>query len=93
MTSVPLVSASLLNLKPIVALMRLNAIYATTKTNILIGDKRHWRTINKTLCTFLTSKKLLDLYWENFLKNCEDRHDPFEKYINEIYKKEFCISP
>ena len=52
------------------------------KTNILIGNKRHWRTINKTLCTFLTSKKLLDLYWENFLKNCEDRHDPFEKYIN-----------
>lgn len=63
------------------------------KTNILIGDKRHWRTISKTLCTFLTSKKLLDLYWENFSKNCEDRHDPFEKYINEIYKKEFCISP
>jgi len=63
------------------------------KTNVLIGDKRHWRTINKTLCTFLTSKKLLDLYWEDFSKNCEDRHDPFEKYINEIYKKEFCISP
>ena len=63
------------------------------KTNVLIGDKRHWRTINKTLCTFLTSKKLLDLYWENFSKNCEDRHDPFEKYINEIYKNEFCISP
>ena len=63
------------------------------KTNILIGNKRHWRTINKTLCTFLTSKKLLDLYWENFSKNCEDRHDPFEKYINEIYKDEFCISP
>ena len=63
------------------------------KTNILIGDKRHWRTISKSLCTFLTSKKLLDLYWENFSKNCEDRHDPFEKYINEIYKNEFCISP
>ena len=63
------------------------------KTSILIGNKRHWRTINKTLCTFLTSKKLLDLYWENFSKNCEDRHDPFEKYINEIYKNEFCISP
>ncbi len=63
------------------------------KTNILIGNKRHWRTISKTLCTFLTSKKLLNLYWENFIKNCEDRHDPFEKYINEIYKKEFCISP
>ena len=63
------------------------------KTNILIGDKRHWRTISKSLCTFLTSKKLLDSYWENFSKNCEDRHDPFEKYINEIYKNEFCISP
>ncbi len=63
------------------------------KTNILIGNKRHWRTISKTLCTFLTSKKLLDLYWQNFSKNCEDRHDPFEKYINEIYKNEFCISP
>ena len=63
------------------------------KTNILIGNKRHWRTISKTLCTFLTSKKLLNLYWESFTKNCEDRHDPFEKYINEIYKNEFCISP
>ena len=63
------------------------------KTNVLIGDRRHWRTTGKTLCTFLTSKKLLDLYWQNFSKNCEDRHDPFEKYINEIYKKEFCISP
>ena len=63
------------------------------KTNILIGNKRHWRTISKTLCTFLTSKKLLDLYWQNFSTNCEDRHDPFEKYINEIFKKEICISP
>ena len=63
------------------------------KTNILIGSNRHWRTINKTLCTFLTSKKLLSDYWENFLKTCEDRHDPFEKYINEIYEKEICISP
>ena len=63
------------------------------KTNILIGNKRHWRTISKTLCTFLTSKKLLNIYWQNFSKNCEDRHDPFEKYINEIYRKEICISP
>ncbi len=63
------------------------------KTNILIGSNRHWRTINKTLCTFLTSKKLLNDYWESFLKTCEDRHDPFEKYINKIYEKEICISP
>jgi len=63
------------------------------KTNILIGNKRHWRTINKTLCTFMTSKTLLDQYWENFKKTCTDRHDPFEKYLNEIYLKEICVSP
>ncbi len=63
------------------------------KTNVLIGDKRHWRTINKTLCTFLTSKYLLNKYWINFEKNCIDRHEPFEKYLNEIYEKEICISP
>ena len=63
------------------------------KTNILIGNKRHWRTINKTLCTFMTSKDLLNKYWENFEKTCIDRNDPFEKYINEIYEKEVCISP
>ena len=33
------------------------------KTNILIGNKRHWRTINQTLCTFMTTKSLLDKYW------------------------------
>ena len=63
------------------------------KTNVLIGNKRHWRTIDKTLCTFLTTKKLLDKYWDNFYKNCLERHDPFEKYLNEIYSKEICISP
>ena len=63
------------------------------KTNILIGNKRHWRTISKTLCTFMTTKALLDKYWDNFYKTCLDRNDPFEKYLNEIYKKEFCISP
>ncbi len=63
------------------------------KTNLLVGNKRHWRTINKTLCTFMTSKSLLLKNWENFEKTCQDRNDPFEKYINEIYVKEICISP
>ena len=31
--------------------------------------------------------------WNNFKKTCQDRHDPFEKYLNEIYEKEICISP
>ena len=63
------------------------------KTNILIGSRRHWRTISKTLCTFLVSKKLFDKYWEKFFNTCVDRNDPFEKYINEIYENEICISP
>ena len=63
------------------------------KTNILIGNKRHWRTINQTLCTFMTTKSLLDKYWDNFYNTCLDRNDPFERHLNEIYTKEFCISP
>jgi hypothetical protein len=63
------------------------------KTNLLIGSKRHWRTVSKTLCTFLVSHKLIEKYWENFYNNCLDRHDPFEKYLNKIYEKELCVSP
>ena len=63
------------------------------KTNILIGNKRHWRTVSKTLCTFLTSHKLINKYWSNLYDYCLDRHDRFEKYINSIYEKEICISP
>jgi len=63
------------------------------KTNLLIGSKRHWRTVSKTLCTFLVSHKLIEKYWENFYNNCLDRHEPFEKYLNQIYEQELCISP
>ena len=63
------------------------------KTSLLIGSKRLWRTINKTLCTLLTSHRFIDKYWSNFYNNCLDRHDPFEKYLNELYQKEICISP
>ena len=63
------------------------------KTNILIGNKRHWRTITQTLCTFMTTKSLLDKYWDNFYNTCLDRNDPFENHLNQIYTKEFCISP
>ena len=63
------------------------------KTNVLIGNKRHWRTVSETLCTFMTCKQFIEKYWDNFYKNCLDRHVPFEKYINEIYQKEICVSP
>ena len=63
------------------------------KTSILIGSQQHWRTITKILCTFMISKRMFQKYTDNFEKNCEKRHDPFEKYINEILQKEIAISP
>ena len=69
-------------------------LYTTDrKTNVLIGSHRHWQLVDKTLCTFLTSKIILNQYWENFVKNCKKRHDPFEKYLNDIYKEEYCLAP
>ena len=69
-------------------------LYTTgKKTNIFIGSHRHWQMIDKTLCTFLTSKDILNQYWENFINTCKKRNDPFEKYLNEIYQKVYCFSP
>ncbi len=63
------------------------------KTNLLIGNKRHWRTVSKTLMTFMVSKSLVEKYWEDFFKTCVDLNDPWEKHFAEIYKQEVCISP
>ena len=62
-------------------------------TNIILGNKYHWRKIEETLCTFLSSKKMIHRYLENIKKMCEFEHYPFEKPLHEIYKKELCISP
>ena len=63
------------------------------QSKIFAGSNRHWRSINKVLCTFLVSKEHLSKYWNNFNKTCLIRNDPFEKHINEIFIKEICISP
>ena len=63
------------------------------KTNLLIGSKRHWRTTSKSLMTFMVSKAFIDKYWDIFFKTCSDLNKPWEKYFNEIYEKEVCISP
>ena len=70
--------------------------YLYTNTNdstIFLGDKKHWRTIKETLCTFLTSKIIIDKYWEKLDKWCKFEHYPFEKPLHEIYEKEYCLSP
>ena len=69
-------------------------LYSKTDiTNIFLGDSRHWRVIEETLCTFLTSKKMVVDYWEKFTSMCEFEHYPFELPLHEIYKKEYCLSP
>ena len=62
-------------------------------TRIFLGDKNHWRQIDQTLCTFLTSKKIIDRYWDQIISMCKFEHYPFEKPLHNIYKKELCISP
>ena len=62
-------------------------------TNIIIGNQSHWRRINQTLCTFLTSRMMIDKYHENITQMCKFEHYPFEKPLHNIYKKEFCFSP
>ena len=62
-------------------------------TKVFLGESRHWRQIDQTLCTFLTSKKIVEKYWNEFVSMCKFEHYPFEKPLHNIYKKELCISP
>ena len=62
-------------------------------TKVLPGSHRHWQTLNKVLCSFMTSKEILEIYWNNFLLTCQEHNEPIEKYLNEICEKEVCLSP
>ena len=62
-------------------------------TNIFLGANKHWRKIDETLCTFLTSKILLQKYWTKFISMCQFEHYPFEQPLHDIYKSEYCLSP
>tara|TARA_B100000965_G_scaffold391271_1_gene399124 strand:+ start:490 stop:1518 length:1029 start_codon:yes stop_codon:yes gene_type:complete len=62
-------------------------------TQIYLGEKYHWRKINETLCTFLTSKKIVEKHWKKLTSMCEFEHYPFESPLHKIYEEELCISP
>ena len=62
-------------------------------TNILIGNKYHWRTVKESLLTFLTSKELINKYWNELTLMAEHEHSPFETQLHKIYEKELCLSP
>jgi hypothetical protein len=62
-------------------------------SNILIGNNYHWRTVNESLLTFLTSKDLINKYWNELLLMAENEHSPFETPLHKIFEKELCLSP
>ena len=62
-------------------------------SNILIGNKYHWRTVKESLLTFLTSKNLINKYWKDLVLMAENEHSPFETPLHKIYEKELCLSP
>ena len=62
-------------------------------SKIFLGNNFHWRQIEESLCTFLTSNLIVKKYWEELTSVCKFEHQPFEKPFHNIYKKEFCLSP
>ena len=63
------------------------------ETKIFFGNSRHWRIVNETLITFLTSRKMILKYLKELKLMGSKRHDPMEKKLHEIYEKEYCLSP
>ena len=62
-------------------------------SKIFIGNKYHWRSVNESLLTFLTSKSLINKYWDDLILMSENEHAPFETPLHKIFEKELCISP
>jgi len=62
-------------------------------TNIFLGANKHWRKVEETLCTFLTSVNIIEKYWNQFTSMCQFEHYPFEQPLHDIYKSEYCLSP
>ena len=62
-------------------------------SNILIGNKNHWRSVKESLLTFMTSKKMINKYYSDLIKMGEIEHEPYETILHSIYDKENCFSP
>jgi len=62
-------------------------------TKIFLGHRYHWRVVDETLVTFLTSKKIILDYFDLLISMTKQEHLPFEKPLHDIYKEKYCISP
>ena len=62
-------------------------------SNIFFGENTHWRTVTESLLTFMTSKKMIEKYFDKLIEMSTNQSNPFEKNLHEIYEKEKCFSP
>ena len=62
-------------------------------TKIYLGEKKHWRLVNESLVTFLTSKNLVLENFSKLERMGKEWIDPWEKPLHEIYRKNPCLSP
>ncbi len=64
-----------------------------SNSNILFGENIHWRAVKESLLTFMTSKKMIEKYFDKLIEMATNQSNPFEKNLHEIYEKEKCFSP
>ncbi len=64
-----------------------------SESSILVGENIHWRTVKESLLTFMTSKKMIEKYFDKLIDMATVEQNPFEKNLHEIYEKEECFSP
>ena len=69
-------------------------LYKPSKqTEILLGHNKHWRTVEESLLTFMTSKKMLNKHMQKLIEMTLVENSPFEYPLHQIYEKELCVSP
>ena len=56
-------------------------------TSIYLGKNYRWRLVKETLCTFLFSKKIFNIYKDKIRAVGEVENDPFEKPLHQIFEK------
>jgi hypothetical protein len=65
-------------------------------THVFLGSDRHWRRVWRSSGSFVTSLKVMQEYWQNYLALCAYGIDPDiteENTIDLIYKEIPCFSP
>jgi len=64
-----------------------------SSTKIFLGHQKHWRLVDESLVSFMTSKKMILDNFEELMQMVKKWEDPWEKPLHKIYKKNPCFSP